>query len=616
MNQSENSSHIYLERSGVGVEPVIEELLLPPEFPLSPEQRVEVDKFAADIFRGSHGELKADIPQTLAEVYFAKALAARQTFYLDYFESDAGEGDRRLLGLRDGTTKAEKKAALCDFTMISATTDHETRVKIARRSLDFVQAELTGRLLADPEGKQDGRFDDPEKVTVHFKPDTLLDKVESLTKYRRFYTKVLKSLEGESVVDQAKREITQLSLGRVNSVLAELYPSAVKLVEQCERTADTPASAVILERLEKMAPVLKHVTAADTPSGHTNSFLRRLDYLRNGVWVEGDGVKARTVSVVSKPVLDLVDTLAIGAEGEGQPRLSPELIAELDNISWGADEFKQFCEFVLREWGVLSEHPATWEELDTRAGWAPDRKLQVVITPKADSLAVDYLTGAFTIPLKYDRTLTQTFPAGALPVAAHELTHGLQHMVAQSLGEQLPLAQLRGRHSLTLREGAGLYQEQIVQEEYLGRYQPANINYLRALQVKLAGGNVLQVTRAFFDESVRSHDRKSQTDLKRQAAAAVNRAQRLYRHGGFDSQPLDYIEQALIVDELKKMGEEQASNFGITQSVFDLKDAVRLHRLGLLPTPDMPFQPAHDVMRIFLEKWYPKHKQIKPGDES
>ena len=94
-------------------------------------------------------------------------------------------------------------------------------------------------------------------------------------------------------------------------------------------------------------------------------------------------------------------------------------------------------------------------------------------------------------------------------------------------------------------------------------------------------------------------------NLQKAANLAVNRTLRLYRHGGFNSQTLDYAEQGLIVNALRNMKPEEAASFVIASGSFDIKDAVKLHKFGLLPKAETQYNPASDVMRIYREKISP-----------
>jgi hypothetical protein len=182
----------------------------------------------------------------------------------------------------------------------------------------------------------------------------------------------------------------------------------------------------------------------------------------------------------------------------------------------------------------------------------------------------------------------------------------LQAIIDRQIGDTIPLARIKGRHALALREGAGANQERVIQSEYFGREGSASTHYLRALQAKLDGEDVVGVARAFLDSY---REDFPNVPIDKAASVSADRALRLYRNGGYNSQPLDYIEQGLIAAELDKLDPEVARRFILGAGSFNVKDLATLAKIGLFKLPDVEFSPAHDVMRVFQREFAP-HSEV------
>ncbi|MGH7239632.1 MAG: hypothetical protein ACREHG_06150, partial [Candidatus Saccharimonadales bacterium] len=317
----------------------------------------------------------------------------------------------------------------------------------------------------------------------------------------------------------------------------------------------------------------------------TDNFLRRLDLLRNGA-ARYEGQKDFS------PVSYELDHLSTN-QAEADPieaTLPAEVIEQMDNNRWDANKFQDFLSTVLDKWGLLSEELVDWEVADSRSGPSADSQWQGVITPKITALSVDGDKKLMKVPEKFDRTI-----AKALPVAAHELTHDLQHEYSVRLAERLPIAKVKGWRYVTGFEMGGISEERRLLAR-LGRDRPTNFTYLRALEAKLSGANQTQAARAFAEAKA---DRSDET-----YALAGKNVLRLYRYGGYDSQALDYAEQALIDQALKRLPDEQRRAVAIAGGSFGLADAAALRRVGLLDLPrELDRQPAEMVLSTYLENF-------------
>lgn len=604
MMQPESGLWPYSERNGVGSAADVELLLGEPEIQLSDQERGVALAFANGLFQGYlsdglrvTGANPEEKPRTLEQIAQTSTAASRQTFYLDYFKTKQGQEDARSLGINlESDVPATEQ--LYRLSVADEPISGKVRKEIASRSRDWYKQELAGRLGRSRD--EDAAQPDSEVIEVNFVPEKLLAKFAELQAYRAFYRQVHRLLRQEpaSPLNEARQTLLDVHSAKVNSLAAEAYPSLNGLAQQLGYLPDSDKAARWRDGLRMSAPVAARMVAQDEAarSELALDFSRRLDLVRNGAaWHEGEHRALPVSSELQSLAADL--SVATSRSSEALQQLPTDVVERMRATRWNAEQMQKFCETVLAEWDLLSEHRTDWNAADERSGFAPDQKWQVVVTPKVSSLAVNGNKKVVSIPEKFDRTLVQVAPAGVLPVAAHELTHVLQTEYAYALGQQLPLARIKGRRYITAYEMGGIYQEREL-HAMVGQSRPTNVTYLRALETKLAGGNQTEAARAFAEA-------KGGDISADQAAAAGKNALRLYRYGGHDSQALDYTEQELLLRALEILPKEQVMAVSIAGSSFSLHDAAALHRVGLLELPrEISERPAQDVMRIFLEDFY------------
>lgn len=596
MSNHETNLWPYSERSGVGAEAYVEELLQEPQVPLNEQDKAAVHEFAVGLFEGKLDETlrTADTSRSLEDINKTSVVANTQSFYLDYFETDNGREDLQKLGVvAEGPTEIPQK--LYNLAQPELQPEPSVRKAVANRSRDWYKQELTGRLFKDP--AEDCNQPDSDVVAVNFAPEKLLTKFAKFQEYRTFYRHVGHSLrlEEPSDVNAAKQTVLDIYFARVNGLVAGLYPSLNDLARQLSYMQTSAKTETWSAKLHDIAPVAATALAQDETAreNYIAGFSRRLDLVRNGAaWRDG-----QEALPISHEIGALAEELSKDRNNPERliAQLSPEVVGKLRQTRWNAEQQKTFCETMLAEWDLLSEHRSDWESVDERSGFAPDQKWQVVITPKDSPVDANGIKKVIVIPKKFDRTLTQLSPAGVLPVTAHELTHVLQTEYDQEVGESIPLARIRGRRFIAGREMGGIHQEREL-HTILGQTRPDNITYLRALEAKLSGANQTEVARAFIN---------AKKSGERRASAGKN-ILRLYTNGGHNSQPLDYIEQALMLRSLENLSEEQVRAAAIAGGSFSLKDTAAFHRYGLLDLPEqVPHRPAQDVLRVFMERFYP-----------
>jgi hypothetical protein len=591
-------------------EELIGQLFNKPSSPLNEAQKRLAFEYAVGLFVGRLGDLRAESNLTMLQVQGMHALSQKQTFYMEYFAQDeAGRADAKQLG-----TDADDETALADILLdiehIETKIPSDECKQIAERSGDWARQKLVDRLAED--ASRDSDHASPPRLTVNYDPEKILAKAEAVHAYRQFYARALEEVmrEPDTLLAEAKRALVHVYVGRLNTMAAvDVYPGLLSLEEQLARSPENAATTELLQRLVRDAPAIGriHELEGEDRAIARETYARHLDAIRQGAPFELDEVDETQAGIFAHRALqELAESIRTLVPKTSHTELT-DLAKQLQGVSWDAQQIKEFIEAVLSEWGMLSDQRVTWQEVDDRDGFAPDEKFQVIVTPRRKNLSVDSTRRIVNIPEGTVRPLAGVYPAGALPSVAHELSHVLQGYADYELGQQIPLAQIKGRRYRILREAGGAYQEKILSRDYFGNGRETNPHYLQAYIAKAEGRNRLEVARVFYESTTASKQLSPEEDMAARTLA-VNRTARLYRYGGQNSQVLDYVEQSVVCDVLmQRMTPEQVDAFLLGSTSFSLEDSVLLHRFGLLTLPTKAaFSPAHDVMRIFIEKYLPE----------
>ncbi|HKX23946.1 MAG TPA: hypothetical protein VJM46_01800 [Candidatus Saccharimonadales bacterium] len=585
------------------VEQLLTELLDAPTQPLNESQLELAFEFADGLFAGHVDSAHVAVDLTFGEVQAAHVLAQKLTFYLEYFtETEEGRADAVALGL---TSQSVEQLALT-LLDVERTRPTDELKQASERSSNWSRGLLVDQLSRP-------NVDDlpvVSRLTVNYEPTRLLAKAEAVAAYREFFAEVLRGLGGEpdERLADAKRALIHVYAGRLDAMAAvDIYPGLLSLEEQLTRSNPSEQVAQWEATLSRLAPALGriHSLEGDERKAARETYAKHLDAIRQGAPLEIDEVNEQEAGLfVQQALAELSESVQIErAASESAPT---DLARELEGVTWDAEQIKQLVEAVLREWGVLSDQAVTWQEVDDREGFAPDEKFQVIVTPRRKNMSVDSTRRIVNIPEDTVRPLIGLYPAGALPLVAHELSHVLQAYADYELGQQIPLARIKGRRYRILREAGGAYQEKVLCRDYLGLVREPNLHYLVAYAAKVNGGNRLQVARAFYESLVEGKD-LAEDELQAARELAVNRSARLYRYGGHSSQALDYVEQSVVCGVLmERLSPEQVDAFLLGSASFSLEDSALLHRFGLLTLPaTAAYSPAHDVMRVFDEQFRP-----------
>jgi hypothetical protein len=600
----------YSYRTNIDAE--LSTLLSEPEVVLSEEDKQAAFQFGQSLLAGNWNDIhcaakKPETGQTLSysEVDKLATVTNSHTFYPDLLRQPNAQPVRQMLGIDKVDEKLwfrtiSKRVAAgmsYDLTVLRNTAKdaQKWRSKQLNEALQFPSS-------------HDETYAEPASFTVNFTPEKLLQKSEAWQAYRQYYRQINEELktQPDSALLHAQRALLNVHRGAVNAKMAILYPPLIDFKRQIEATNLTVETGQWSTRLAAVTPVFNSASKTEIvyprPVGAYASFLTRLDHIRRGVAVQKDG----TIGPISPQLLELEQT-STAQEVASSPDTVAYTPKELDIIHttrWNSSELKTFLEDVLKSADLLSEQQSEWDEIKTRSGTATDGRWQVTLSPTASSLSVDAKKRIMTVPEQLQNDDNPTRSLGdLLPTSAHEVGHVIQGEVKKQQAAIVPLAEISGRRALVVAEMGGIYEERIMRG-YQGETRPVRWYFLHGLQTKLAGGNEAQVARVIYDTMQAANPGQTAAETRHKA---VSSTERLYRFGGFNSQPLDYSLQELIVDGLTQYDPKTAKAIALGASAFALLDSAALHRAGVYDVPDPRTIPssAELVLKVFKNSYLP-----------
>ncbi|HWT39754.1 MAG TPA: hypothetical protein VN081_00540 [Dongiaceae bacterium] len=568
----------YSPRSGEGVIRAVEKLGTVPERPLDEVERADVLHFEGDLFRGlfEDGENRYEANAGGDLEYLTKKLSYGTTVKQVYKEF-LGTSDARAayseLGIPDDAF--ETGYTLPNFYAAVRGLDKTTLRKLEERSRTWGKGQVVTALVEGVE------VPELSPVKVFSSPDGITQKLWGLAKYRRFLGEVghmLDTADDRSNAHKAKQTIVTIYQKVLNKELAENYPNALALWDQLRSTNDQEA----MKALAAAWPSGEHL--ARLPLYARPKYIVGLDRIRNGTSLEHKKFSAVTTSLAN--LAEKIDAQEDEPSTEASLAVfTPEEVEKLSSIKLDAEAMQAFCKAILMWFGKLSSEPEEMYERG-RKKRATDGKWQVVLDDFSDSLEVNGIEGVLKIPQKFNRSLTRAQPPiGAISGAAHEISHIFQNdALAANTGSLVLSKDLRGRSSMALREAGGILIEQQVQEALFGQRRSYETYYMRALEDIEAGKPLSEVLKYSYELRRRHSD-----DTPEQIATnTFDRISRLQRYGGFDSQPLNYLQSALIIEASQRLNDEQKNRL-FAEGAFDLPDMVALHEYGLNTSTPEPF---------------------------
>ncbi len=255
--------------------------------------------------------------------------------------------------------------------------------------------------------------------------------------------------------------------------------------------------------------------------------------------------------------------------------------------SFTSEEMADFAERVLEEYGLLSSEPRDSYDPD-RVGAAKDNKWQVIINPSATTMSVNGTKKIVTIPA--NKRFNVISLIGVL--IGHEIEG---HVLQNENKSHIPLRLFRksgAARSMVFAEMGAMSNEDKVKRECFNMPVPFQPDYIFGMEAKEKGGNYADVVKAMYDshkERIDAYEDKDVQKKEKELALkrAINRAFRIFTDSPnlitkttfiANSKDTVYLEQAIIIDELKEHGLEKLAFLGGV----NLDAIVDLLRLGLL----------------------------------
>ncbi|MEX0650304.1 MAG: hypothetical protein WD200_04835 [Candidatus Andersenbacteria bacterium] len=560
-------------RPGMDIQQTVESLAKDPEFILSPEEREEVLEYEKELTRSESLPLKSG--ETAKGIEHAwKMRINTSEFYEEYFLTEEGRSYlAEALGAEvpqfRSLTDIEEYFCGLDYRGIDAKVLEKISGKSRQYSEGLVVEQFANNGYASLEN-----VENPTKLNIVRNPEVLADKLQSLRLLKQYYKEQEELFIGkEDHVSQAKLTMLTLHRRRLNELLVGEYANTAVFLKQ-HRTAPQERSQDIYARLEKniRGPKLFE----DERQYRASS---RLDKFAQGVGERMYGGDYSPVNPGTQEIIEEIEQMIKNPEPMEDytfKDVDPQLLRE---IKIGAEEFIGWAKKALREYGILSQHE---EYSPDRAGRAPDGLWQIVVDPSKESLIVVSQQGVVKVPEAFNRALASTSPTGAVAVLDHEITHVIQNENKEGLGLSITENVGLDRSSVNSEAGAVLIEEE-TQAELFGHQRVVDVHYLRALQRRMLGGTLVECMKAFFDSVKEANPAK---DDKETAKLAIDRSARQFRFGGSfsdtsphatNTQPLVYMEQALITRALQKQNAEKLLMVGGV----NIEALSKLHRIGL-----------------------------------
>lgn len=572
----QHERRLYPSRSGERIDEYLAILTSDPEMPLNDNELERVVAFEDGLIEGRYITRSGEFVQAREERSLevvndeSEYLPARHEITAEYFLTEEG----RTLALGHGINLAgveTPQQILNAIRRVAASIDRVELKNLSKSSLDWATERITDEI------KTGEVTPDFTRCMVFDDTSVLRNSVQAYAEYRTFCLRVRGDLQHQHEDEReiaAKREVADQYTKIINGKLAELYPDVLWAWDQAYAANDE----VAMRDLREIWPAGE--TFARAKPEVRRYYIMALDRLRNGTsYDEGQP------TAINQELRDLFSGESPDLHEAGRVeggRFTPEEHEKLSKIILDAGGMKALCKDTLSELGLLSSEPEeTYDENEGRTHRAADGKWQVAILKRIKSMGAEDPQGVFEIPEKFKRSLTKsTAPVGAIPGAAHEITHIYQHNNLRNNRGSLRIARkLRGRSSVVLREAGGVYSEHLIQQELFGVERPDSPHYMRAIEVIEAGGGEKQAIMAFYEGY-----RAANPDELVEACIEVaeSRVMRLCRrYGGFNSQPLNYAQTAAFVTAAGRMSEAQRAMI-FAEGAFDLPDMVALHRFGLL----------------------------------
>lgn len=556
---------IYLERGGVGAAKLVEILTKAPEYPLNGEEVLEVRQFEAEKLYS----MTVDIAETNGEVKtFADILALHNsivplTFFGKALLAKDVRDDLDTNGIDipvfDNMQEVYSWLAKVTYDGTYSLQDLQglSKATVDRYKGLMANALTEGATLSSEELSVEDMIHRPEDVITSAKLERRMrDKLLTL---RKSYGNT--PLHG---VNGAKRAMIDIYLAKLNSAIAEDAMKLISVYDQMEVSRDDQMKQRVLEALGGM-------WVAGESSDVRHRLSTRLDYLINGMGLQSDGSASPISYQLEQAVRD-------NGESTDNHVFSDKQREVLRSTMVSPDRMQSVFERVIEAAGILRSE-------DNRDGFI------VEIQPVKTSFSVTP-SGIFMIP-SAARSLYDALVVGGF----YELTHIDQIMADRKLSEEWKIAKHKGKRVGVIREAGANARQRSAEQMLFGQSKPVSSGtYMKAIQALRSGGSLMDAARAFYGEK-----RRIMPGLNKQSAAveAADRVLRLKRLRGYNSQPLAYAEEGIMIDELSGAS-AKATLRAILVTSFDLVDQVRMHQYGLLDVESSESDWAGLVLKEFM----------------
>ncbi|HYH74653.1 MAG TPA: hypothetical protein VD735_01700, partial [Candidatus Saccharimonadales bacterium] len=396
------------------------------------------------------------------------------------------------------------------------------------------------------------------------------------------------------VADEAKLAILEIYLGKVNDQIANYWPRIGQIQDQALATGNDE----LWLRAAQALPSWKH-QAILAEQEDRRSFYRRLDYVRHGMGHDGEGephaVEYRLRQLAAAAMHQ------VGRPPEKPPVFTREQEAEMRAIKVTPDNHRDMFVQLLSQTDKLSIHNPDEEGPNKytpdRTHPAADGKWQVVFHPTKKSYKVDSVAKVVMISPE-DVSLYNV-----LVVGTHEAEHVNQGDADSAIGQQLQIANLKGKRVGPLREGKANEVQREGELQFFGHNAsrtPA-MTYAGAVEASWERHDLVASAVAFY--RARREATPGSTALGA-AKEAADRAIRQLRGDTTNTQALSYDEYQLLVDAVAE-APQSVRDRAAQVTCFDLPDQLRLHKYGLLPVPPhrLEFTPIIlELVKAYYEK--------------
>lgn len=571
LSPKESNDRLFWPRAHEDTRTLAEVLRTAPEYPLSDSEKERVIAFENQLFQGNIEGFEAT--RSLAD--YTPLVDASFSVSSEYLETQEGAEMATSILQQEGRSDVASSNLSEELSVMSFAdlqSHKEAIKKMQGRSQQHTEAlyiEMAKGVIPEREF---------HSLNFALKPQETIDNFVLLVEYKKYLREVRKELEIDMQADTATHEaagkymITDIYRDKVNAMLAELYPSLLVIQEQANAKDDE----AIQEQISDI-PSLARMVEATVDEGNKVKFMRLLDYVRNGATYDSEG----KLTPLDESLFDMLNEVNERPQQLSQPVFSEEEINQLRQREMDASEMQDLMETYLQQIGLSAY------------GW------QVEIREDRRAFSVSGVEKKVKIPASFKRGVIKGGSgSGVAALVEHEIGGKYPGHVMQSVNAEENQAGLRlgrepsfrGKKYVANREAGGVLAEMGALEALFGEKRLMKGGYAAAMKVLIEDGSRVDAIRAFA-ESVAS-DPSNTTDASYKLAA--NRVSRLFRYGGRNSQPLDYVEAAGFVQVAKDL-DKTTLNTMLAEAVFAPKDMMRLHAFDMLPSSsEHLFQPDID----------------------